>query len=75
MLALETGLRILPVTLLGSRDVLPAREARVQRGKRVRVVVAEPLDAAKYGRAGVPALVRDVRSIISAPFKADTPQV
>lgn len=62
VLALETGLRILPVTLVGSRDVLRVREARVNRGKRVRVVVSEPLDPASYGRSGISSLVRHVHA-------------
>jgi 1-acyl-sn-glycerol-3-phosphate acyltransferase len=67
-MALGAGARILPVTLIGTRDVLLARDWRVHPGARVRVVVSPPIDPAAYGRERRDELVRAVRAVIAAPL-------
>ena len=49
-MALETGHRILPVAIDGTRDVLPARGTIVRKGKRVVVTILPPIDPNKYGK-------------------------
>lgn len=49
-LALETGHRILPVAIDGTRDVLPARGTIVRKGKRVVVTILPPIDPKAYGK-------------------------
>ena len=49
-LALETGHRILPVAIDGTRDVLPARGTIVRKGKRVVVTLLPPIDPKAYGK-------------------------
>jgi 1-acyl-sn-glycerol-3-phosphate acyltransferase len=47
-LAIEAGLRVLPITLNGTRDILPAKGARSRAGAVLRVVIHEPIDASAY---------------------------
>jgi 1-acyl-sn-glycerol-3-phosphate acyltransferase len=63
-LALETGLPILPVTLAGTRNALPAGTVRSMRGARVRVTIHPKIDPRPYateGKAGRDSLMTEVR--------------
>jgi 1-acyl-sn-glycerol-3-phosphate acyltransferase len=63
-LAVGAGARILPVTISGTRQTLPAKGAHVTSGATVRVTVHPPIDAADFGiEVGEP-LVRAVRDAI-----------
>lgn len=64
-MALETGVRILPIAIDGTRDVLPARDYTVRKGQRVTVTICPPVDAVAYGEAKRKALMRDVRNAIA----------
>jgi len=66
ILALETGTRILPITLDGTRDVLPSHAKRVRRGKCVTVTFHSPIDPHPYGIEHRDALVADVRASIAS---------
>lgn len=60
VLAEEAGASILPVTVDGTRHVLPAKHVRVHRGRRVDVTFHPPIDPrAHASRADVIAAVRD----------------
>ncbi len=48
-MALDLGVRILPVGIEGTRDVLPAQGFVVRTGKSVKVTVLPPVDPAAYG--------------------------
>jgi 1-acyl-sn-glycerol-3-phosphate acyltransferase len=63
-LAAGAGARILPVTVAGTRSILPAKGARVVPGAVVRVTVHPPIDPAEYGSDVNDALVQAVRSSI-----------
>jgi 1-acyl-sn-glycerol-3-phosphate acyltransferase len=65
-LALGTGARILPVTVSGTRDVLPAGTLRLRRGVRVCVRLSEPVTPADYGKSRLDELVGEVRARIDA---------
>jgi 1-acyl-sn-glycerol-3-phosphate acyltransferase len=67
-LALDTGARILPVTVMGTRDVLRPHDWRVQKGKRVVVHVSEPVDPKRYGTDRRDELMRVVRDAIAKPL-------
>lgn len=67
-LALETGTRILPVSVIGTRDTLPAKGFNVTLGAQVKVVFSPPVDAAKYGMDRRDELVQVVREAIAAPL-------
>ena len=65
-LALEAGLRILPITLKGTRNILPAKGARSRANASVRVTIHPPIDAKDYAargaKVGREALMKDVRA-------------
>jgi 1-acyl-sn-glycerol-3-phosphate acyltransferase len=63
-MALEQGVRILPVAIEGTRDVLPAKGVVVQTGARVKVTILPPLDPAAYGVERRRALMTEVRRAI-----------
>jgi 1-acyl-sn-glycerol-3-phosphate acyltransferase len=68
-LALEARLPILPVTLRGTRDVLPARGLRSTAGVPVHVVVHDRIDPGPYaarGRPGRAALMNDLRLVLES---------
>ena len=65
-LAAGAGAKILPVTVSGTRSILPARGARVVAGAIVRVTVHPPIDPALYGNELNDALVQAVRSSIES---------
>lgn len=70
-LALDTGARILPVTIEGTRNVMAAKAATVRRGQRVDVTIHAPIDPVPYGRDGRGELVARVRAAITSGLPAD----
>lgn len=64
-LAMDAGLRILPVAVDGSLHVHRAKELEVHKGRNVRVAIQPPIDAASYGRERVRALMAAVRTSIA----------
>ncbi len=65
--ALNAGVRILPVTVLGTRHVLPSKDHRVRAGKSVELVFHAPVDPSAYGYDRRDELVSHVReTIVSA---------
>lgn len=69
LLALETGLRILPATIDGTRSVLPVNAPGVRRGQRVDLTFHAPVDPGSYGRARRDDLVAEVRRVIGAALR------
>jgi 1-acyl-sn-glycerol-3-phosphate acyltransferase len=65
-LAAGAGARILPVTVAGTRSILPAKGARVVPGAIVRVTVHPAIDPAAYGGDVNDSLVQAVRSSIAS---------
>ncbi|MDP9034074.1 MAG: 1-acyl-sn-glycerol-3-phosphate acyltransferase [Myxococcota bacterium] len=68
-LALESGLPILPVTLRGTRDALPARGVRSSGGAEVRVIIHPVVDPRRYaerGRSARQELMDDVRRTLES---------
>jgi 1-acyl-sn-glycerol-3-phosphate acyltransferase len=64
-LAAGAGAHILPVTVLGTRAILPAKGARVVAGARVQVIVHAPVDPADFGGAASELFVQAVRQAIA----------
>jgi 1-acyl-sn-glycerol-3-phosphate acyltransferase len=69
-MALEVGARILPVAIEGTRYILPAKGAVVQRGRSVDVAILPPIDPAPYGVERRRELMTEVRSRIEAAHRA-----
>jgi 1-acyl-sn-glycerol-3-phosphate acyltransferase len=65
-LALQSGCRILPVTVIGTREVLPAKGAHITNGRRVRVVVHPPIDPRAFGEERKEQLIAAVRGAIAS---------
>jgi 1-acyl-sn-glycerol-3-phosphate acyltransferase len=65
-LASGAGARILPVTVDGTRFILPAKGARVSPGAIVRVTVHPLIDPAEYGSEVNDSLVQAVRDSIES---------
>jgi len=65
-LALSAGARILPVTIVGSRDALLARGFKVTDGAKVTAFVSPPIDPKDYGPGRRKELMEAVRRAISA---------
>ena len=65
-LAVGTGALILPVSIVGTRDILPAKGARVNNGAHVRVTVHAPVDPRAFGAEVGEPLIQAVRSAIAS---------
>jgi 1-acyl-sn-glycerol-3-phosphate acyltransferase len=64
-MALDFGVRILPVAIEGTREVLPATGWIVERGKKVTVTVLPPIDPKPYGINRRKELIAEVRRAIA----------
>jgi 1-acyl-sn-glycerol-3-phosphate acyltransferase len=67
-LALQSGARILPLSVLGTRAVLPAKGAHITDGCSVQVVIHQPVDPAQFGETGRDELIQVVRRAIAGPL-------
>jgi 1-acyl-sn-glycerol-3-phosphate acyltransferase len=65
-LASQSGSRILPVSIAGTRAVLPAKGARITNGCRVVVTIHPPVDPRAYGEERRDELIADVRQAIAS---------
>jgi len=54
---------IVPVTIIGSGQIMPKRSLRVRPG-RVKLIIDKPIDVKKYGVEDRQALIEKVRNII-----------
>ncbi|MBN1611331.1 MAG: 1-acyl-sn-glycerol-3-phosphate acyltransferase [Polyangiaceae bacterium] len=63
-LALAARARILPVTIDGTRNVLPAKGRRIRRGLKVRVILGDPIDTKDFRRRDLERLAQQVRAAI-----------
>lgn len=70
-MALDNGVRILPVAIQGTGEVLPAGAAAVHPGKRVVITVLPPVDPAEYGHARRKELIAEVRRRIAEALGQD----
>ncbi len=64
-MALDLGLPILPVSISGSRHVLPGKTLRLLPGT-IDITVHEPVDPADYGRERIEDLMAEVRKRIAS---------
>ena len=72
IMALERGMPILPVTVNGSRRVLP-KKSLVFRPGPIEVVVGDPLETSGYTKEQLPEIMERTRGIITAQFNPDYP--
>jgi len=70
-LAVQAGMRILPVAIDGTRFALPAGGLTVTRGATAHVTIESPIDPAQYSNAKISALVSAVRAAIEQHLPAE----
>lgn len=68
-LAVDTGARILPVSIDGTRRVLPAKGRSVRGGQHVRVTIHAPVGVIPSDEAQLDHLVANVRAAIASAVK------
>lgn len=66
MMAMQMGCPILPVSIEGTREILPAKDYRVRKGKTVRVTFHEPVDPNAFGPDGRDELMERVKRTIAS---------
>jgi 1-acyl-sn-glycerol-3-phosphate acyltransferase len=67
-LALEAGVPIVPVSIVGSHEIMSKRSFRIRPGK-VRLVIGEPIRVADYDAGSMEELVARTRDEIMANYK------
>jgi 1-acyl-sn-glycerol-3-phosphate acyltransferase len=74
-LALQAGMRILPVAIDGTRHVLPSGGLKVTRGRSVRVAIEPPVDPQAYGSERLAEMVGAVHDAISVRLSGELGEV
>ncbi|MCB9590341.1 MAG: 1-acyl-sn-glycerol-3-phosphate acyltransferase [Polyangiaceae bacterium] len=69
-MAIDAGVRILPVTIDGTRRTLVAKGRSVTEGQTVRVTFSEPVDTSAVDREHLTQLIQRVRAAISQHLPA-----
>jgi 1-acyl-sn-glycerol-3-phosphate acyltransferase len=67
-MALDLGIPLLPITIMGTKDILPTKSLNLFPGK-VKMIVHPPVDIKKYGQEDMEKLMADVKVIIEGPLK------
>jgi len=62
-MALDMGLPILPVTIIGTRDILPPRTINILPG-RVRMIINKPIDISVYSNDNLNELAKKTKEVI-----------
>lgn len=65
-LALDAGVRILPMVIEGTEKILPHDSLVVSRGAKIEVTILPPIDAPAYGKDRRKELMADVRAALAA---------
>jgi 1-acyl-sn-glycerol-3-phosphate acyltransferase len=67
-LALDLKLPLLPITIIGTKDILPTGTIDVKPGK-ARMIIHEPIDIQQYNEESIRELMDKARRIIMAPLE------
>jgi 1-acyl-sn-glycerol-3-phosphate acyltransferase len=73
MTALETGFPILPVTVNGSRKILPKKSVEFHPGP-IEVIVNKPINTNEYTPEKIEELIDRTRRVITSHFNPDYPE-
>ncbi len=68
-MALDLGLPILPLTIIGTREIQPGGTWQLFPG-RAKLIVHEPVDIAGHDLETMPALIRDVKATVQAGLES-----
>lgn len=69
-LALKSGVPIIPITINGSRDVMPRESLRIQPGE-IRVTIDRAIETTPYSLSNRNALMEKVRETVEKSLEAD----
>jgi 1-acyl-sn-glycerol-3-phosphate acyltransferase len=67
-MAIDLGIPLLPVTIIGTKDILPTKSFSLFPG-RAKIVVHKPIDISNYSLEEIEKLMTEVRGIIEEPLK------
>jgi len=70
VLAIQAGVPVIPLTIRGSREVLPKGSLRIRPGA-ITVLVGDPIDPREYSLETKEALMQRVRSVMQADLLRD----
>ena len=73
-LALKSGVPIVPITIIGSREIMPKKSLRVTPGN-VSVIIHKPVEVGPYRAESVDELVERVRGVIAGTYYAHRPDL
>lgn len=68
MLALKAKLSIIPITIVGSHELLPKHGRRIRPGM-IRIIVGDPIDTAGYSESDKDLLLQRIRGVITATLQ------
>jgi len=68
-LAMEAGVPIVPITIIGAAEIMPKRSLKINPG-RITMVIDKPIDTSGYTDASRPELIERTRRIIIDNFNA-----
>jgi len=66
-LALQAGVPIVPVTIVGASEIMPKRSLRIYPGK-IRLIIGHPIDVQPYTPETRQELMNQVRQVIVDNF-------
>lgn len=66
-LALDLGLPILPITIIGTRHILPTGTIDLKPGK-VSMIVHKPIDISRFSEDNIKELMNEARTVIEQPL-------
>jgi len=73
-LALQAGVPIVPVTIIGSGEIMPKKSFRVHPGK-VILVIDKPIDVTGYTEETVDALLNRVYDVVASHYYLRRPEL
>ena len=69
-LALRAGVPVVPITIIGAAEIMPKKSLRVKAGRRVRVVIGEPVPVTDYTVENMDDLLNKVRNDMLQHYEA-----
>lgn len=67
-MALDLGIPILPVTIMGTKDILPTKGLNLFPGK-AKMIIHKPIDVKNYTFEDIEKLMADTKAIIEGPLR------
>ena len=66
-MAVDLALPILPVSIIGTKDILPSNSMKLFPGS-ARMVIHKPIDCSGYNDDNIQKLIEETRSVIKSSF-------